>query len=134
MIFPEIMTKYFWQKLGALVLAILIWFTIYSIQHDVRFSKSFTPQTRTFVNHPIAVMKTATDTRSYKIIPDEVNVTVRGTPDIINSMTEKDIEVYVNLTDILESEKFKKKVIVSPPEGVTVLNVEPRYVTIEKID
>ncbi len=132
MIFPDIITKNFWQKLGALVLAVLIWFTIYSIQHDVRFRKSLMPQTRTFVNHPITVMKTATDPRSYKITPSEVDVTVRGMPDILNSLNEKDIEVYVNLTDILEAEKLKKKVIVSPPDGITVLNVEPRYVTIEK--
>jgi hypothetical protein len=53
-------------------------------------------------------MKTATDPRSYKITPSEVDVTVRGMPDILNSLNEKDIEVYVNLTDILEVKNLRR--------------------------
>lgn len=133
MAFHDLIIKNFWQKLVALLLASLIWFTIYSVQHDVQFGRfSAHQQIRTFYRHPITVMKTAADTYGYRVMPSEVDVTLKGPAELINSLTEKDIEVYINLTDVVDAERLKKKVLVFPPEGVVVVEIKPQFVIIER--
>jgi hypothetical protein len=120
-------------KLISLVLATAVWFTIYAFQHDIRWGKSLMEQTRVFERHPITVMKNAADSHAYRFIPSEVDVVLRGPSQVINSITERDIEVYINLTDVVDAEKLVKKVIVIPPEDIKVVEVRPPVVRIEKI-
>lgn len=117
----------------SLLLAIMIWFAIYAFQHDIRLGKSLMEQTRVFQNHPITVMKTAADVHSYRVIPSEVDVVLRGPPQIIKSITDYDIEVYINMTDVVDAERLEKKVIVIPPADVKVVEVKPPIVRIEKV-
>ncbi|MCX7872685.1 MAG: CdaR family protein [Verrucomicrobiae bacterium] len=127
------LTKNLSLKVISLLLAIMIWFAIYAFQHDIRFGKSLMEQTRSFPNHPITVMKTAADVNSYRVVPSDVDVVLRGPPQIMESLTEHDIEVYINLTDVVDAEKIEKKVIVIPPENVKVVDIKPSVVRIEKI-
>jgi len=79
-------------------------------------------------------MKTALDSHGYSVTPSEVEVIIRGPANILNSLTEKDIEVYINLTDVVDVVRLRKKVLIFVPEGVTVVNVNPPFVTVEKAD
>lgn len=127
------LTKNLGLKIISLLLAVMIWFAIYAFQHDIRFGRSFMEQTRIFEKHPITVMKNAADSHSYKFIPSEVDVVLRGPPHVIKSINEQDIEVYINLTDVVDAEQLVKKVIVIPPEDVKVVEIKPPVVRIEKI-
>ncbi|MGC8743638.1 MAG: CdaR family protein [Verrucomicrobiia bacterium] len=134
MSFPEIVTKNLARKIISFLIAVFIWFAIYSLQHDVRLSRNHNLVTKTFHNHPITVMKAALDSHGYRVNPSEVEVILRGPANILNSLTEKDIEVYINLTDVVDVVRLRKKVLIFVPEGVTVVNVNPPFVTVEKAD
>ncbi|MGC9034493.1 MAG: CdaR family protein [Verrucomicrobiia bacterium] len=127
-------TKNLGRKIGSFLIAIFIWIAIYSSQHDVRLGARTATAVRTFPNHPITVLKIATDSYGYRIVPSNVDVTLKGPAKLLNSLTEKDIEVYINLTDVVDVVKVKKKVLIFTPEGINIVDVNPPFVTVERVE
>lgn len=121
------------MKLISLLLAILTWFTIYAIQHNIRLGRPGVTVTKTLEKLPITVMKTAADIRAWRVIPSEVDIVVKGPPEAINSLTYKDVEVYINLTDVVEAQGLVKKVLVLVPPNVNIVEVKPPEVKIEPV-
>lgn len=126
----DFIAKDFWLKLFSLGLAVVIWSTVhFANQHAP--TQPGPGELRTFRGVPVAVLKSANDTRALKVNPAEVKVTTTGKLPLIQTLTERDIEVFINLTDAKDTVGADKTVSVRVPEGVTVLRVEPRTVRVE---
>jgi hypothetical protein len=123
----------FWLKLLSLGLATLTWFTIMAVQRNIRLGQAGTALSRTLSRQRIIVLKSATDMREFRILPAEVNVTVSAHAGSLQKLTEKDLQVYVNLTEVPDVEVLTKKVQVYVPEGVSLAEVNPPVVRIERI-
>ena len=113
-------------KLFSLLLAVLIWLTI-------RFSFDHGINRRDFGRLPVTVMKDAADTQTVRLIPSEVTVTVSGPPSVLDSLTSKDIQVFVNLTGLPIVSAWAQKVEVFTANRANVVGVDPPAVRVERI-
>src|SRR6185436_17395208 len=126
MAFRDIIFNNLPLKLLSFVIATLTWLTIYGIQNDLRLSQNSASNQieKTIPQHPITVMKSADDTRSFRVSPTQVEVTVRGRAERVQSLVPGEIEVFINLTDVYDTEGLIKAVQVFAPPGVTVMKVD----------
>jgi len=121
----DLFFKDVWLKLFSLSLAVLIWLT-------VAFAVSGLPihtSERTF-SLPVVVMSSAADVRSFKVHPNEVEVTVQGDVKTLAKLQTKDIRVLVDLTSISPVGDVFKRIEVSTPPGVTHVRVQPQDVQV----
>ena len=116
-----------WQKLFALLLATLIWFTV---RQGV--DRNSGPAYRTFTGVPIRVLTLASDLDQFRVTPAEVTVILRGKPDTLAQHSTRSVEAYVNLADHAGSPGSKVGVHVNA-EGAEVVSVSPRDVAIERV-
>jgi YbbR-like protein len=61
-------------------------------------------------------------------VPDNVSVTVSGSPEAIAVLQANQIRATVDLTDLESAQDFKRRVEVSVPSGIELISVEPAKV------
>ncbi len=133
----------FWLKIFSLVLATLIWLTVwlFFIRQDVSPSRVLSTgrvEERTFYNLPVLVMSAAADVRDFKVSPGEVTIKVRGEPGKLQALETKmhddpqarDIRALVDLTGIEPARGTRKKIVVTTPPDITFEQAEPDEVEI----
>jgi YbbR domain-containing protein len=123
----------FWLKLFSLVLAVLTWLTVsFTIRKETSpiSALSFTVPERTLFNVPVVVMSSAEDVRSFRVVPNEVAVTVQGDAKILQSLQRKDIRALVDLTGLTAAGEVFKRIEISTPPGVTHVHVVPAEVRV----
>lgn len=130
----ELILKDIWLKLFSLGMATLIWFTInIAIQNQVSPVPSLplgNIARRTFENVPVMVMTSAEDTRSFRVNPQQVDVTVEGESRVIKSLYSRDIRVVVDLTGIEAAHDMRTRIEISTPAGVTRATASPEEVQV----
>jgi YbbR domain-containing protein len=123
----------FWLKLFAVILATLIWFTVWlAIQKEVSpVATAAGPNSveRVFFNLPVVVYSLAEDVHSFKVTPQEVSVTVQGDRKALEMLRSQDIGVTVNLTH-LEGTHLRQRINVSTPAGIMHVRVDPPEVEV----
>jgi len=130
---PPVIAKDLRWKLLSLALAAVIWGAVDNITSNksARVENPLSPRVEhTFSRLPVLVVSSAADVRECKVQPESVSVTVKGPPEIMTQVTEREIEVRVDLSDIESARSLRKRVIVSTPPGVTFLSVEPTEVSV----
>ena len=66
----------------------------------------------------------------YHVAPSTVSVTVSGSPEVMAVLQANQIRAVVDLTDIESGKGLWRKVEVSTPLGVTLVNVDPPSVEV----
>ena len=118
-------------KLFSLLLAAFIWLTVHKIIEEPNFSTaSVASRPVTYGNLPVLIVATAADMRPYRVAPNTVSVTVSGPPEVMAVLQANQIRATVDLTDIDSAQDLKRRVDVSVPSGVTLVNVEPAKVVV----
>ncbi|MFO1488789.1 MAG: hypothetical protein U1F65_09950 [Verrucomicrobiota bacterium] len=133
----------FWLKLFSVVLAVLIWLTVwlFAIRKEVSPTTALNNARlveSTFYNIPVLVMSGATDVRSFKVSPSTVTIKVRGEAKKIQELENKlrddpearDIRALVDLTGIGSVEGLRKRIAVTTPADITFELAEPDQVEI----
>ena len=129
----QLVLKDFALKLFSLALATLLWFTISQAidqQHAPGSALGLLTQERTFPNLPVSVMSSAQDARRFKVVPTEVEVTVRGATDVLKSLQSAELRAIVDLSGIEAARDLRKRVEVSTPAGITFIRVQPPEVRV----
>ena len=128
----DLFTKDLGWKIFSFVLALIIWIVVRPTQDEpaAPVNPLAAWETRSFTNLAVDVVSAAADVREFKVNPDTVHVIVRGRPEVIRELEEKDIEVIVNLKDIQAARGLRKRVKVSVPPSVTLVQVVPDQVDI----
>jgi YbbR domain-containing protein len=129
----DIVTKDLGWKTFSVVLAIVIWLTVKSVSSETPVTGTdplATWATRPFTNLPVLVVSAAADVREFKVSPETVDIRVSARPETIAGISDKEIHVTVDLTDIEAARGLRKRVDVSTPTGVTVVSVVPSEVEI----
>lgn len=126
----DLLLRNFQVKLLSLVAATFIWFTVrLANPPEVALVE------RDFPGLPITVMLGLDETFRYKIEPWTAQVRLRGDPATFQNLREKQIEVFVNLTDTEKQTKgLRKRVQVYLPEGLRLMSVDPEEVTVVTIE
>ncbi len=123
----DFLTKDLGWKLFSLALAIAIWLVVRPIENEatsVANPLSVHPE-HTFSNLPVLIVSAAADVREFKVHPSAVTVTVSARPEILDELSDKEIRVLVDLSDIEAARNLRKRVEISTPPGVTFVRVIP---------
>lgn len=132
MILRELIRNNFGWKAASLLLATLVWLTINGViqRNDPGLPPATMTAVRSFPRHSITVMTAAAEIRGFTVSPSDVTVTLQGAPSIIEALSPKHVQVFVDLTDVQSFQELEKKIQVYPPRGVKVLEVVPASVRI----
>ena len=128
--------KDFGWKLFSLVLAVGIWLTVHKILEESAPAPVVVPPAppspvaTTFTNLPVLIVSAAADVREFHVTPNMVTVTVSGQPEIMAGLRESQIHALVDLTDIEAARDLQRRVDISTPTGVTLVDVEPPEVNV----
>ena len=126
-------------KIASVVMAILIWLTIYSNQNGLKLLDLFKLRDlrasgTVSYRLPVTVITKATDMRRFTITPKEVEVTVRGDPAILGRLKMSDLAAFVNLSDVKDEMGLQKRVNVhTSMTNVVPIRVVPEDVTVERV-
>jgi YbbR domain-containing protein len=128
----------FWLKLFSLMLALMIWFAVFSIQDKPKAVPGFGvgDVKKAFDQVPVSVMKSPNDTALYTISPNAVNIVVTGDPAVLAKLTARDVQVFIDLTDSragARKNERKQDIQVRLPELVDKIEVSPSYVFADRI-
>jgi hypothetical protein len=121
-------TKDFWWKLFSLVLAVVIWLTVYKIREEPAVSVEVAGVPLTYGSLPVLVVSAASDVRDIRVLPGTVAVKVSGLAEVMAVLQANQIHPVVDLTGIAAARNLKRRVEVSTPPGVTLVSVEPAEV------
>ena len=139
----NVLFRDFWLKLFSLMLAVLIWLTVwlFAIRKEVSPTTALSHdrlEERTFYNIPVLVMSAAADVRDFKVSPSEVTIKVRGEASKMQELETKlrddpqarEIRALVDLTGIEPVQGMRKRIAVTTPADITFESVEPDQVEI----
>jgi YbbR domain-containing protein len=127
----EFLQQNFWLKCFALLLATLTWLTI-RFEIGISQPAGNTLITQRYAHLKLTVLRNANDTRNLEVIPNEVAVTISGEANILRDVSEKDLLVFVNLTDLGDKSTLRK-IDINRPRGVLIERIEPAVVRIELV-
>jgi len=118
-------------KIFSVLLAAGIWLTVHRILLESPEPAALGgASSLTYGNLPVLIVAAASDVHLYRVAPNAVSVTVRGSPDAIAVLQANQIRATVDLTDIESAKELKRRVDVSVPSGITLVSVEPPKVGI----
>lgn len=121
----------FWLKLFSLVLAVLIWLTVhFSINKDVSPWAALIGRSADETVLPVHVSVPVMDARTVKVEPQDVQVTLRGDPKLLNGLRTNDVHAQVNLTDVESASGLRRPVEIVLPEGISYTHVKPAEVEV----
>lgn len=109
-------------KLLSLALAIVIWFTIKALSADQGQTEKI------YLNLPLQIVSSTADVRAFRAEPATVNVTLKGRPNAINRLTEREIRALVDATSGDLHQSFRRRIDVAVPNDLTVIRIEPTEV------
>ena len=128
--------KDFGWKLFSVLLALAIWLTVHKILEEsapppvVVPSLPPSPVATTFTNLPVLIVSAAADVREFHVTPSAVTITVSGQPEIMTALRMDQIHALVDLTDIEAARNLQRRVDISTPTGVTLVDVDPAEVNV----
>jgi YbbR domain-containing protein len=122
--FLAVVVRNFRWKLVSLALATVIWISVKAISSEHGQTE------RMYLNVPIQLVSGTADVRTFDYEPRHVRVTLKGTPDTIKRLNEREIHVLADLTAADASHPFRQRLDVAVPSGFAVIRVEPAEISV----
>ncbi|HUC83956.1 MAG TPA: CdaR family protein [Candidatus Acidoferrales bacterium] len=129
----DLLFKDFGWKLFSLLLAAFIWYTVEKIVEEPKAAVISPANVQAqFYEVPVLVVAAVgADRAPSQVNSNTVSVTVSGPPAVMNILQPNQIHATVDLSDFdHKSRGASRRVDVSVPWGVTVIDVEPAQLTI----
>jgi YbbR domain-containing protein len=130
-----ILNNFVW-KLISLILAMLVWWRIDNLvekeKEQAQTPATSSDETQTF-SLPVRVLGPARNPRGFAVTPSEVAVTLRGEHYALAQVIATNVLVYVDATFAPNVKSAKLTVVVRPPVGVSVQEVKPPEVDVERM-
>lgn len=123
----DLITKDLGWKLASLILAVVIWETVFRYRQGTPEFGAHTVE-NTYGDLPVATLSATADARAYHISPDTVSVRVMGADNVMNVLQGSQVHPFVDLSSIESAREFRLPVNVSLPKGVTLVEVVPPWV------
>jgi hypothetical protein len=111
-----------WLKLFALLVAVWIYASVRDHQGRV--------EEKPFPGLPVLVLSTASQVGDVRIVPDRVDVILRGDSRTLGRLLARDVHPVVDLTLPSALAQGHHRIVVSAPPGFTAVEVSPSYVEI----
>ncbi len=95
----DIILNNFWWKVTALVLAVLAWLGFQPSEFRPKLLPGGPQYFKYLIAHPVTVSKPATDTREFKVMPSEVDITLSGEEKALRNLTAADVRAEVLISE-----------------------------------
>jgi YbbR domain-containing protein len=132
----DYITNNFWWKLLSLLLAALTWLTIktaFERDQTLQETPVITESRRNFPAIPITLLTAAGNTKVYRVDPTSVSVELGGTLVGLSKLQERDIHVYVDVSDAGDEKRFRRSIQIRVPDGLEVSRLIPVRASIELV-
>jgi hypothetical protein len=126
MALPSLITKNFGLKCLSFALAFITW----KLMHWEILNAQDVPVTQT-LKLPIDVFTPSSDSRSFRILPSEVAVTISAMQSIMKNFNSTNLQVFVNLINVQLTNGLKRRIEVACPSGITLVRVQPTEVQLD---
>lgn len=126
----NLVVKDFWLKLFSLALATLIWFTIdFSITKEVSPWSELIGRTadETMMTVPVVIPP---NYHNMSVTPDQVQLTLRGEPKLLERLKPEDIRAQVDLSGVQSANGLLRPIEVILPQGVSYTHIDPERVEV----
>ncbi len=121
-----------WQKITALLLATLIWFTVdRKLQHGGGVRLTLDGSTRRFERVPVRLLLTSGTAERYEAVPEAVTVTLRGDPGGLNRLRPGELEVFASVDSLSVGTEVRRRVRMVVP-GFEIVQAAPEEVLIRR--
>lgn len=128
----------FWVKATSVVVAIMVWVvtprdsseSIWGRGRWNPFQAVIKTESRTFEDLPITVLTGATDPRGFLVFPSVATIEITGEQEAVRKLLPEEIEIYVNLTDVVEANGLRKQLRVRVPGGLQWVRLDPTSVEV----
>jgi hypothetical protein len=124
----------FWLKIFSVAAGTIIWMAIhFSIDHDLTLSEPAASQrlVKKVIAVPISIMQVEGDTRTFKLSPTNVVLTVMSEAKTLRGPEGTEIKMYVDLTDYHSRTATQEDLHPGVPTNIYVLEFKPHTVTVE---
>ena len=132
----ELILSNIWLKLFSLVLAMLIWFTIWTnLENDARLPWRSVrhEKVREFIARPVLVLSGSGEHKAFKVDPQVVDVILQGSIAALDKLKPGDLEVFVRPPGLGEP-TGRLDVQVYRPAGVTLVKISPPSVSVHPVE
>jgi YbbR domain-containing protein len=119
------LTKDFYWKAFSLLMAVGIWLTVHRISVEPDKQTSGAPSVRNTYDLNLLAVSADADVHNAQLVPQTVNATVIGPPEIMNNLQSSEIHAVVNLTGFTSARDLLRNVEISLPRGATVVSIDP---------
>ena len=128
----DLFLKDFGWKLFSLLLAAFIWYTVHKIIEEPKAAIVSPANVQvTYGNVPVTIVASAADAHVFEVDSNAVSVTVSGTKEAMDVFEANQIRATVDVSGFDEKTgDLNRRVDVSVPWGVTVIDVEPALVKV----
>jgi len=127
LIFGDWLLKFF-----SISLAVLTWLAV-SIplrQKPVEVPGKPDLSERPFFDVPVNIVSSDSDVSAFKVRPSEVNITVRGASNLLETLKRENVRVQVDLTSTEAVPGMRRRLEVIPPPGVASMSIDPDQVEV----
>ena len=134
----ELIFHNFGWKLLSCLLAIQIWFNIHSgIEENVTLKRNLASTGGRGIVSEIAVQILAppgSAAAAFRLSPSTVNITLSGDYDVLKKLEAREVQAFIRITGSAdETNKFTRQVKVLPPVGLSVDEVSPQMLSVERM-
>jgi hypothetical protein len=96
------------------------------------FPRGRTDYTRLMIAHPVTITKPATDTREFKVMPSEVDITLSGEEEVLRDLASREVRATVEILEFKsETNSLPIHVYVPPRGGIKLERLTPERVQVE---
>lgn len=131
-----ILLNNFGLKLFSFFMALLIWFSVrFSASYDgARANSAFTRLTTLeLIRVPVQILNPPTERWRGRVEPAEVDITLRGEPQLLRKLSAKDLVAFVTVADATNAAVSTNQIRVYTPNGVTLFQATPAQVRVERL-
>ena len=112
-------------KVSAFVLALVIWFYFFAAREGI----SFTAGRTRVLDIPVEILEPPSSMFYIRVVPNYVEVAVKGSKEIIDGLSPEDLKVFVEVKGLREGRRYILPVRIHTGFPVKVVSREPQTVT-----
>ena len=130
----------FGWKVLSLVLAALTWLTIETdfrrqerTDAESRQAPVTTTSHKTFPAVAVTLLASPTNTNHYRLTPETAQVEIGGDEQALRMLSFRDVQAFVDLSDVEDEKQFRKPVQIRVPRDFIVVSIDPTNLSVERI-
>ena len=125
-----------WWKVLSLLLAAFTYLTIqtaFQKDQNLRETPVEGSFTRSFPSVPVTLLSSALNPARFQVDPPTVTVKVSGAREALARLAERQVHVFVDVSDARDEKQFRRTIQAQVPDGLQVDGLSPSNAIVERV-